>query len=132
MKKIIIVLALVFVASVLFADCWTDYKAARESAKTAELSGDYATASAAWLTVEVAALALTYSDGTPATNAQEIADWDRNNAGYMLILDFNKTRNADDLKQALVILQARKITTVAATKVQKNIDYCNQQLADIK
>ena len=130
MKKILIVLVLLFVSALVYADCWTDYKAARETAKTAEAAGNYVEASSAWLIVEKTALALVNLDGTPYGNAQGIADWDRNNAGYMLILDFKATKNPDDLRQALVILKAREVNSDAKEKVEKNINYCETTLKD--
>ena len=107
---------------------WQDYKDARATAKAAEAAGDFVTASSAYLTTEIAALALVNLDGTPYGNAQGIADWDRNNAGYMMILSFQTSKNPDDLRQALKILKERAVTTDASEKVQKNIDYCKETL----
>lgn len=129
-KKILMVIVLLVAGTLAFADCWTDYKGARDTAKQAEATADYVTASSAWLIVEKAALALVNLDGTTYGNAQGIADWDRNNAGYMLILDFKQTKNPDDLRQALVILKARAVDTEAEENVDKNIGYCETTLKD--
>lgn len=130
MKKFLMIFVLLFVATMAYANCWTNYKSARDTAKQAEAAGDYVTASSAWLLVEKIALALVNLDGTAYGNAQGIADWDRNNAGYMLILDFKQTKNPDDLRQALVIFKARVIETKAKEKIEKNINYCETTLKD--
>jgi hypothetical protein len=124
------VLVLLVAGTLAYADCWTDYRTARDAAKAQEVAGDYVTASNTWLAVEKAALALVSLDGTAYGNAQGIADWDLNNAGYMLILDFKLTKNPDDLRQALVILKSREVNSDAKEKVEKNINYCETTLKD--
>lgn len=114
---------------------YTAYYAARKEAQICDRTGDTACAVAKFLEAESAALAQEAAK-TPGDTVDwtACADWQRNNAGYCLILKYQamfKQNMLDQelLKEAIDILTARKVTTAdPASKIEKNLKFCRTQL----
>lgn len=114
---------------------YTAYYQARAEARVCDRTGDTACAVALYLKAEAAALKQAESKADDDTvNWIECADWQRNNAGYCLIMKQADAKKRDEalLREALAILTAREITSPKVLKVlEKNIKYCETQLDEL-
>lgn len=123
-------LAMFLMASVVMADGWTDYKSARETAITCEEQENTLCAVDAYLKAREAALELKNYDGTPYQARAVIADWQTNNAAYVLIKAFLKNHDYELLEHAKAILTVNEIKGPPAEKAKRNLDFCIERLKE--
>lgn len=123
-------MAVFLMASIVMADTWKDYRDARATAITCEEQGNTLCAVDAYLKAREAALELKNFDGTPYQARAVIADWQTNNAAYVLIKAFTKTRDYELLEQAKAILTVNELKGPPAEKAKNNLAYCNEQLKE--
>lgn len=107
-----------------------DYYSARAKARICDKTGDTSCAIVNYLQAEAAAMAMDSDEGSDgAINWLENADWQRNNAGYCLIIKYQESADKALLTEALKVFNLRPVTSQGPKeKIKKNIIYCTEQL----
>jgi len=113
---------------------YTDYANARAAAKLAENTGDINAAVNNYLQAEEAAMVLPKNppEGSKS-DWQEIAEWQRNNAAYALIMKYHGQTDASKdrelLQMAAEILDAKQfLNEKVKAKATKNRQYCTEHM----
>ncbi|MCX7698805.1 MAG: hypothetical protein N2114_05005 [Candidatus Goldbacteria bacterium] len=131
MRKIFLILLFLCLSFCVFAEVnesFSKFYETRDLARKLLNEKKYEEASAKYLEAEKLAFELKDNDGGEYAGKQAIADWQRNNAGYSLILAYLETKDKKYLIEAKEILTFRIIATEAKTKVDKNLAFIKEHL----